>query len=614
VAVVWLANGAATAFIVSAPRERAWILLGVVAAANFAANLAWGDSLGVSLAFVAANVLEIALAVVLTRRVAEAFADEPAAYLRVLLRGAAVPPLLGATLGSLALQVLGFASFQRVWVDWYVGSLLGSVVALSLGLALRARQGPERWSPLLAPRALAALAGSVGLAWLFFGHLPYPFLWCAAGLMLLAYTQPRTVVFASAALLVATLATVVGLGVFVPTQPRSAWNNAVLYVTALVTVLPALVTAVMVARQRAVSEVLSAVGSRSDAIVVFADMRGVIRWANRAREAYWGTPNERIVGRHWSDNVGEPRFTQSVRPMLERALAGQAVHAVSEVAYPAKGERIMDVRMEPACDEDGRQIGVISCATDITELESARRDLERKVAQLRSSNESLDQFVRIASHDLREPMNSIAQFVALIEERQAERMDDETTLYFRQVRDGAQRMKTMLDDVLQFVRLEADAPYPRELVDLDALMQEVRQTLNARLSSTDALLSVARLGTAWGWRGPLLLVLQNLVANALKFVPSGRRPEVRVGVQRVAGNVRVEVADNGIGIAPERIAELGTPFRRLHSRRKFDGTGLGLAICRRIAEQHGGSIEIESTPDVGSRFTLVLPERQTPRA
>ena len=140
-------------------------------------------------------------------------------------------------------------------------------------------------------------------------------------------------------------------------------------------------------------------------------------------------------------------------------------------------------------------------------------------------------------------------------------------------------------------------------------MAEVIQSLRARLDGTQAQLSIEPLGKTWGHRSLLMLVLRNLVSNAVKFVPPERRPMVRVCARHEATTVSVSVADNGVGIAPERLSELGSPFRRLHSRRKFEGTGLGLAICKRIIEQHGGTLAIDSTPGEGSCFTLHLPER-----
>jgi PAS domain S-box-containing protein len=609
VAVVWFANGAATAYIVTAPRSHTWPLLGVVALANLAANLAYGDPLTISLAFLPANALEVALGVVLTRPIARRFADDPHSYLRVQWRGAALPPLLGATLGSVTLHLLQFGRFERVWVDWYVGSVLGSVVALSLMLALRHRGLRAGLAHLLEARVLASFVGTIALTWLLFEHLPFPFVWAGTWLAVLAFALSRLAAFANAFAVVVVLAAAIAFGAFVPVPERSPLNDAVVYATALAMVLPPMVTAVLIARARALGEMLSAVGSRTDDVVVFTDMQGIVRWVNRAREAYWGVPNAQALGRPWAEVVGALRFQTAVRPLLDQALAGATAHAITEALYPQRGSRIMDVTMQPALDEDGRQIGVLSCASDVTELETARRELQRTVDQLRASHESLDQFVRIASHDLREPMNTMSQFCGLIEQTQRERLDDAGRLYFSHVREGAQRMKTMLDDVLQFVRLEGDATLPRETVNLDAMVREVLDSLRAQLDATNTQVHLEPLGIAWGQRSLLMLVLQNLLSNGVKFVAPGVAPALRAWAEREPGWLRIVVSDNGIGIDAARLAELGTPFRRLHSRRRYEGTGLGLAICKRIAQQHGGTIEIESTPGAGSRFSLRLPER-----
>jgi PAS domain S-box-containing protein len=615
VAVVWLANGAATGLIATAAAAQTWPLLGVVALANLAANLTYGDGLSTSLAFMPANVLEVALGVMLTRPVASRFADDPRSFLGTLMRGAVLPPLLGATLGSASLHLLAFGRFERVWVDWYIGSVLGSAVALSLMLALSGRGLRDGLAHLLQPAALAAVAGTMAVAWLAFRFMPHPFVWCAVWLMLLCFAVTRLVAFANAFALTATLACLIAFGVFVPmtAEQRGPLNDAVVYLTILVSVLPSMLVAVMLARLRALGQTLSAVGSRTDHVVVLVDMQGALRWANRAREAYWGVPNAGLLGRPWAEAVGQERYESAVRPLLEQAMAGATVRSRVETAYPLRGPRVMDVTMQPALDEDGRQIGVLSCANDMTELDAARRELQGKVDQLRASNERLDQFVRIASHDLREPMNTIAQFCGLIEQGPAERLDAQGRLYFTQVREGAERMKTMLDDVLQFVRLEADAAPPLEPVDLDALLREVVGSLRAQLDAANAQLDIAPLGSTWGQRSLLMLVLQNLLSNGIKFMPPGRRPMLRVSAERSPDVLRLIVADNGIGIEPARLQELGTPFRRLHSRRRFEGTGLGLTICKRIAQQHGGSIEIESTPGTGSRFALCLPQRAAPR-
>ncbi len=607
VAVIWLANGVAMALMLSAPRERTLVLLAAAAAGNLVANLAYGDSVRLSLAFVPPNIVEIAAGVWLVRRIglAERFSEDHRALLRVLVGAVLVPPLLGATFGAATLQALEFARFTRVWVDWYIGDVLGALATVPLTLALRGVDGRAAIGRLVAAGGLATLT-VVAMGTVAAVHgLPEPFVAIAVMLVVVAFVRPRVETFASVAIVVCALAVLQATGAL--RSPDTPVAHALLFLGALLAVLPAQVVAVVVARQRALSQTLAAVGSRVDDIVTFTDLDGALCWVNQAREIYWGVPNSDVIGRVPDETL--PReFRETVfKPMFDQAVRGQVVRRRIEMDYPARGPRTMDISMQPAHDEDGHLIGVLSCASDITELEASRRELSHAAEALRASHENLEQFVRIASHDLREPLNTITQFCGLIEQQQAARLDQTGALYFAQVRTGALRMKQMLDDVLQFVRLEQGPAQAMQPVDLDEVLAEVRQNLYARIHEHGACIEVRPLGTVAGHRSLLALLLQNLVANALKFVPPGQTPNVRVSAEREGGTLRLQVEDNGIGIEPARIVELGTPFRRLHARRKYDGTGLGLAICKRIAEQHAGTIEIRSEVGAGSAFTLVMP-------
>lgn len=609
IATVWLANGATTALIVSAPAARAPSLLLAGIAGNLAANLAYGDPLGLSAAFLLPNAAEVALAVWLVRKSShpEAFANDAPSFMNVALRGAALPPLLGATAGAAVLQVLGFAPFERVWLDWYVGAALGSITMLPLMLMLRALplrlvlQRVGDWMSILALLAvpLVTLAAT--------RLTPYPFVVLCVLLLLLAFSRPRVVTFAAAPLLVGTLAQGLGAGWYHPSTPDTPLGHAMVYLSALLVVLPAQLVAVVVARQRALDDMLDAISSRENEIVTFADMNGVYRWVSRSRAAYRGTPNADILGRKLSELDAQGELSSNALRSFEAARGGATVQEVVDIDFPVRGLRTMDVQVQPARDEEGRQIGVLTSATDITEQEARRRELALAAARLQASNHSLEQFVRIASHDLREPLNTIVQFTRLIEEGQAQRLDPAGRLYFAHVAAGAERMRRMLDDVLQFVRLDGETLGQAQRLDLDAIMLEVMAALRASIDSSQATVQVLPLGEAMGHGTLIGLVLQNLLSNALKFVAPGQPPDVRIYAERDAQGLTLTVQDQGIGIDPARQPELGEPFRRLHARRKYDGTGLGLAICKRIAQAHGGHISIHSVPGQGSRFALWLP-------
>jgi signal transduction histidine kinase len=616
IATLWLANGAAAAIIASAPRPRAGLLLGCVALAHALASLASADP--TTLVLLLPHVAEVAWAAWLLRGMPALaqFNADPSVFLRVMARGALLPPLLGATAGAAMLQALGYAEFSRVWLDGYIGSALGAWSLIPLVLALRQARQEGTPSGLFSRPQLLSL-GAVALVFalaLRFSH--FPFVWLGTMMTLLALVRPRLLVFAGSAAMVCLLALSLAYDQVLPSLRRDATHHLEVHLAALLCLLPAQLLSIVLARQRALAQTLAAVGSRADEIVVYADPQGHVRWVNKARELYWGQPADAVLGRHWSQNIPAQAYDSAIRPAFEAALAGQSSRRLIDYDYPLRGVRTTDFLMRPAYDDEGHLIGVVYSGTDVTALVSVQRELEQASQQLMASNQRLEQFVRIASHDLREPLNTIAQFCSLIDQGHSARLDDQGRRYFGQVREGAERMRAMLDDVLQLVQLDDAAPLPCERVDLDRLVTEVLAALQARIDQSRAQVQVGAageqgagpaLGTAWGRPALLSLVLQNLLSNALKFVAPGQVPQVRIEVARDAQWLHLAVVDNGIGIPADKLAALGTPFRRLHARRVFEGTGLGLAIAMRIARLHAGAIEISSTPGAGSRFTLVLP-------
>lgn len=611
IATIWLANAVATAFIVSAPRGRAPGLLAVATLATALANALAGHGAGPTLAFSLANGAETALGAYLVQRTGRAtrFASDHASLLMVLAGGALLPPLAGATLAAATLHGADFGNFTAMWTDWTIGAALGGVAVLPFALSLRATTAADWWPRLCSGWALASAPVVFVLTLLFLNYLSYSFVAIAIALALLALALPRVCTFCNTLVMVCAFALAPTLGWFQPSAPDTPLGHLLVYLAVMMVAIPTQIVAVVVARQRVLSEMLAAVGSRANEIIVLADMQGAFLWTNPARSVYWNASSERMLGNTWADNLPPPLYREVMAPMVAQASAGTAARALAEVDFPTLGRRTMDIVVQPARDEEGRQIGVLSCGTDVTELEASRRALQQLADQLQVSNQNLEQFVRIASHDLREPLNTVAQFCSLIEADPAALANDAARLYFDQVRSGAVRMKTMLDDVLRFVRLEAGTTLAKDEVDLAAMVAEALAALHSSIETAGAQVKVGTLGKALCYRGLMLLVLQNLLSNAIKFVAPGREPRVRVDVARDDQVLRLTVTDNGIGIEAERIKELGQPFRRLHSRRRFDGTGLGLAICKRIIEQHGGRLEIESVCGQGSQFHVVIPAR-----
>jgi len=253
----------------------------------------------------------------------------------------------------------------------------------------------------------------------------------------------------------------------------------------------------------------------------------------------------------------------------------------------------------------------LNLAAALTDLRESHAALQKTATELAEANQSLLQFVRIASHDLREPLNTIDQFSGLIEEDFGEQLPGPEKNYLRLVRRASARMRTLLDDVVDYARLEVGSSEKLVAVPLNALLDELKDALAGRIAETQASLVMGRLPTVVGQPSLLALVFQNLLDNSLKFVPEGCLPNIEVSAAEADGEAVILFRDNGIGIAVEDQAKIFEPFVRLNRKQDFDGTGLGLTIARRIVEAHGGSLRVIANPaaETGATFQLILPLR-----
>lgn len=245
-------------------------------------------------------------------------------------------------------------------------------------------------------------------------------------------------------------------------------------------------------------------------------------------------------------------------------------------------------------------------ATTLHELRRSRERLAQHGEALKRANEGLEQFVHFSAHDLREPLNTIAAFGSLLRD-EAQPLDAIARQHLELMLRGTERMRTLLDDMLTFARMQQDQPLAMQRVDLDLALQSARDALAQQVLQTSARITSTPLGSVSGHPAMLQVLLQNLLSNALKFVEPGRTPEVEFSACDEGDMHVLRVRDHGIGIAPDDAARLFKPFQRLHPRRRFEGSGLGLALCRRIVEVHGGRIDVTPAEGGGSSFAVRLP-------
>jgi PAS domain S-box-containing protein len=338
----------------------------------------------------------------------------------------------------------------------------------------------------------------------------------------------------------------------------------------------------------------------------FVDLDYRYQFVNPVYLEYWDRQPEDIIGRHVAELTGEQVFDRTIRPYLDRALAGEMVTYEATFEFPSMGRRHMEVAYLPARDAQGEVLGVVVRVLDRQQRKEDEDALNETLRLLERRNLEQERFIHIVSHDLREPINSINNFAGLLATDPSITWPGKSRRYLDFVHNGGQRMERLLDDLLEFVRLESQAAKSQP-VDLEHLVAEVRADLHLALERSAGRLRVDPLPTAWCDPTLVRIALQNLVSNALKFVRPGLPPEVVVAHHTDGESLCLTVRDNGIGIAPDKLNTIFDIFKRLHDKRQYAGTGLGLSICRRIAQLHGGSISVSSTPGEGSCFTLRLP-------
>lgn len=256
-------------------------------------------------------------------------------------------------------------------------------------------------------------------------------------------------------------------------------------------------------------------------------------------------------------------------------------------------------------DANGDPVGACGVVMDVRERKYFEDRLAAQAEDLRRSNEELEQFAYVASHDLQEPLRMVTSYLELIEQRYQDRLDDDASEFIAYAVDGAERMKALINDLLAYSRVQRVKRAEFKPVDLHDILQRTRSNLQLTIEDTGAEITHDPLPTIIGNAGQMSQLLQNLLSNAIKF-RGDTPPHIHIGAQRVGDCWQFSVADNGIGIEPQYLDRIFVIFQRLHSRQAYAGTGIGLAICKRIVENHGGRIWVESEPGAGTTFYFTI--------
>jgi light-regulated signal transduction histidine kinase (bacteriophytochrome) len=232
--------------------------------------------------------------------------------------------------------------------------------------------------------------------------------------------------------------------------------------------------------------------------------------------------------------------------------------------------------------------------------------LRKRTSELARSNEELQQFAHVASHDLQEPLRMVINFLTLLEKNYAEELDGNAQEYIRYAVGGGKRMRQLIDDLLIYSRVEMSgkefAP-----VDMGAVVARTLDVLGLLIEESETEIIVEPLPTVAGDESQIVQLMQNLIGNAIKF-RGPERPRIHISATIGSGEWTFAVKDNGIGLDMNKAGKIFIMFQRQHTKEEYPGSGIGLAISKKIVERHGGRIWVESEEGKGATFFFSIPK------
>jgi PAS domain S-box-containing protein len=396
------------------------------------------------------------------------------------------------------------------------------------------------------------------------------------------------------------------------------------------------------------------VESSNDAIIT-KSLEGIITSWNKGAEKIYGYEAEEVLGQNISI-LAPNSLKDEILQLIEKIKQGKRIDHY-ETLRVKKDESLVNVSitLSPIFDASGKLIAISTIARDITESKkaeekmqellehlqsseedltasneelratseelkttndelhlqmdyevAAKSELEEIAIKLKISNKELEQFAYVASHDLQEPLRMVTSFTQLLERRYKNKLDREADDYIGFIVEGSKRMKYLIDDLLEFSRLNTQVR-EFESVLLEIALEDVLRNLTASIAENNAQITHDPLPAIMGDPSQINQLLQNLITNAIKF-HGDESPKIHISAVESGDEWIIGVSDEGIGIDPEHQEQIFRIFKRLHTREEYEGTGIGLAICKRIVDRHNGKIWVESELGKGSTFYFTIPK------
>lgn len=344
----------------------------------------------------------------------------------------------------------------------------------------------------------------------------------------------------------------------------------------------------------------------NDYAILLLNKEGLIENWNKGAENIKGYKEDEIIGENFSVFYTEEDKKNNLPERLLKQAMEEGSASIDGWRVRKDGSLFWaNVVLTALHDDDGGVIGFTKVTRDLTEKKEADEKLLKYTHELESSNKELEQFAYIASHDLQEPLRMVTSFLTQLEKKYKGQLDEKAQQYIYFATDGAARMRRIILDLLEYSRI-GRKEYDIEELDMNQVVEEVIQFHRTLIKEKEAKIICEKLPIIKAAHTPVEQVLQNLIANALKYQLPDVKPRVEIKASETDSCWEFSVSDNGIGIEPQYFDKIFVLFQRLHQKEQYSGTGIGLAICKKIVENFRGRIWVESEQGKGSTFYFTI--------
>lgn len=347
--------------------------------------------------------------------------------------------------------------------------------------------------------------------------------------------------------------------------------------------------------------------SSPDAIIL-ADKKGKIVFANKGTENLFGYSKEELIGNSLTILMPE-RYRKPHQDGINRYISTKQARVIGKtVALEGLKKDNTEFPMELSVGtwEGNKEIFFSGIIRDVTERKRTETELLQKNKELEQSNQELERFAFVASHDMKEPLRMVSNYTQLLSKRYTHVLDEEGREYIKYAVEGVHRIQKLINDLLTYARV-GQMELDFKDTDINIILHDALTNLENAIKESKAEIIYENMPIVSGIAPQLIQLFQNLISNAIKFIPQNTRPAIKINAKKEKDLWLFSVVDNGIGIEPQYAEKIFVLFQRLHAWNMYPGTGIGLAICKKIVELHGGAIWFDSVPGEGTTFYFTLP-------